>query len=145
MSPEEITAAAERVAVLRQEIETAEGIVERALREAITAWEYHERVPCGHTGGWSFDRLEAGVVHLTHDCFYAHRYDLHHSYSTSVPLGTLLDGVTPRARAETALHRATEAREAAERAAAASTVRSQVNRARLAEAEAEAALAALTA
>jgi len=69
----------------------------KSLEPHIARWP--EPVPCGHTGrGWSLadddpitlDTDGTPLVHLTHECFYAHRYDRHDVYNTTAPLERLL-------------------------------------------------------
>ena len=91
MDANEITAAFGTVTDLRNQAEKIQDDIESALSKRIHLWERIEPVPCGHTGGWSFGGIEDGKVILTHECFYAHRYDLHDTYSTRVALSVLAE------------------------------------------------------
>lgn len=91
LSAAEIVKKAKHAELLHEMAEEADTAVELALWPAITTWHQHERVPCGHTGGWSYKAVSGDRIELEHDCFDAHHYDRHEMHSTTVDLSKLLE------------------------------------------------------
>lgn len=85
---------AECAAALDAAREAVHSKIEALLAQPIRGWEKVERVPCGHTGGWELDRVDVDQVHLIHECYYAHSYDLHVTHTTVVDLARLLESAT---------------------------------------------------
>jgi hypothetical protein len=75
-----------RYTTAQTEFELVQNSVELAFTPLIYRYDQIVPVPCGHAGGWSFDRIEDDQLHLIHECFYAHCYDVHDMYRTSLTL-----------------------------------------------------------
>jgi hypothetical protein len=88
-----------KIRMLRTELDNKQDSLDMMLAPFIGQWHIIEPVKCGHTGGWSLATSDEdrelingdGNVSLTHNCFFAHGYDLHYAYNTRVPIEKLLD------------------------------------------------------